>query len=142
MICCVISCSEEEPYNYTISIDTYVVTFSGNRNEFKGLVSVSTISERSSLKSNSFDNYSKNLLSDTKFKESYEFTVKYNNHHPPKIKIQSTALCFSVENQKVKMDIYKMSSDGDVLIHKEFTFKSFPKGSTPPYKDYSYEVEL
>lgn len=142
LLCCVISCSYDEPANYVVSVDTYVITFSGNRNGFKGLVSVSTISERCSLKTGSFDENGNNLLSDSNFNETYEFTVKYYNHLPPKIKIQCTALCFADENKEMKMDIYKLPQDGQELIHKEFTFRSFPKGSTPPYFDYSYKVEF
>lgn len=141
-LCCIVSCTEDEPSNYAVSIDTYVIKFYGDVNDFKGLVSVSTISERCALKSDSFNDYGNNSLSDPNLKESYEFIVKYYNHLPPKIKIQCTALCFADENKEMKMDIYKHPSDGQELIHKEFTFMSFPKGSTPPYIDYSYTVEL
>lgn len=139
---CSTSCSQDEPPSYSISVDTYVVTFSGDRNEFKGLISVSTTSTGCYLSSSSFNDSTKNSFSDSKFNESYELTLKsYNNSHP-KVKIQCTALCFSEENMEMTINVYKMSSDGDILLYEGFTFKSFQKGSKPSYDDYSYKIEL
>lgn len=142
LLCCFISCSEEEPSNHEICIDTYSITFSGDRNEFKGFVSVYTIFGKCSLQSDSFDDHNNNSLSDSRFNESYDFEVKYYDYLPPKVKIRCTALCFSDENHKMEMNIYKMPYDGSPFIHKEFIFKSFPKGSKPTSKDYSYGIEL
>lgn len=139
---CTTSCSNEEPPSYSISVDTYIITFSGDRNKFKGLVSVSTTSTGCYLSSSSFNNNTKNSFSDSKFSESYELTLKsYNNSHP-KVKIQCTALCFSDDNLVMTINIYKMSSDGGILLHEDFAFKSFPVGSKPSYEDYSYIIEL
>ena len=70
------SCSNDPAHpNYTNTVDTYVISFSGDRDVFKGELSISTISEGCTLKSDSFEEQSKSYCSDRNFREYYDIEL-------------------------------------------------------------------
>lgn len=69
------SCSDEEPNTYPRTEETYVITFTGDSDKFKGVITASTISEDCLLSSSSFKNQSYNSFSDSQFKEMYELKL-------------------------------------------------------------------
>ncbi len=137
------SCSrEEEPNTYPRTEDTYIITFAGDRDKFKGVLQASTISEICLLSSSSFENKSYNQFSDSKFEEVYELKLQSIDVGQPKtVLIHCAALCFSDDNLSMECVIYKLAYDGFVAI-KDKVFSSYPKGSHPSSDEYSFTIEL
>lgn len=137
------SCSDEEPNTYPRTEETYVITFTGDRDKFKGVITASTISEDCLLSSSSFKNQSYNSFSDSQFKEMYELKLSsIDNGKSKTVLIHCSALCFSDEKLSMECTIYKLATDGTVLIKDDMKFQSYPKGSHPSSDMYSYTIEL
>lgn len=137
------SCSDkEEPVVTTFTEDTYVVTFTGDCEKFKGIFSVSTTGSNCSLQSSSFENSSSKMLSDSQFNDVYEFTLfNFRKNTTNHIKLHCSALSFSDNDYSMKCNIYVMKMDGNVLIYeKEFT--SFKPGNTPASQEYTFTLEI
>jgi hypothetical protein len=137
------SCSDkDEPEGPTPTEDTYVVTFTGDCDKFKGLFSVSTTESNCFFKSSSFENSNSKILSDSQFKDVYEFTLfSFGKNANNYVKLHCSALCFSDDYYSMKCNIYAMKIDGNVLIYeKEFT--SFKPGNTPTSQEYTFTLEI
>lgn len=139
------SCSNDAPPHpdYTMAVDSYVITFSGDCTAFKGLVSVSTSSPGCNLTSTSFEEQSSNYMQDTNFKESYDVDLTIRNWgQPTEVSIHIYALCFSGKNLSMKCSIYKLAYNGDVTAKENIVFHSFPPGSQPTSDKYTFNIKL
>ncbi len=137
------SCSDkDEPVVITPTEDTYVVTFTGDCEKFKGLFSVSTMDSNCYLQSSSFENSNSKILSDSQFNDIYEFTLfNFGKNANNYVKLHCSALCISDDNYSMKCNIYAMKIDGNVLIYeKEFT--SFKPGNTSTSQEYTFTLEI
>lgn len=137
------SCNNEEPNTYPIAEDTYVITFTGDCDKFKGIITASTTSEGCLLSSSSFKDQSYNSFSDSQFKDTYELKLSYPDNGKHKtVLIHCSALCFSDERLSMECVIYKLATDGTVLIKDDMKFQSYLKSSHPSSDMYSYTIEL
>lgn len=137
------SCSDkDEPAIITPTEDTYIVTFTGDCEKFKGLFSVSTMGSNCYLQSSSFENSNSKILSDSQFNDAYEFTLfNFGKNANNYVKLHCSALCFSDDDYSMKCNIYAMKINGNVLMYeKEFT--SFKPGNTPTSQEYTFTLEI
>lgn len=138
------SCGNDPPHpTYINAVDTYLITFSGDRDVFRGELSISTISQDCILKSDFFDEESKNLFSDRNFKESYEFELHSKDWGQPRtVSIHCCALWFSDKEYSMKCCIYKLPYIGEAEMIEDIEFHSFPIGSHPTSEQYSFTIKL
>lgn len=137
------SCSNEEPNTYSLTEETYVITFTGDCDKFKGIITASTVSGGCLLSSSSFKNQSYNSFSDSQFKDVYELKLSsLDNGKHKTVLIHCSALCLSEEKLSMECAIYKLATDGTVLIKDDMKFQSYPKSSHPSSDMYSYTIEL
>ena len=139
----IVSCSEkDEPVAIAPIEDTYVITFTGDCNKFKGSVSVSTSDSNCYLNSSSFEDQSSNLLSDSQFKEVYDFTSShYDKGMDHQVKINCSALCISEYDYSMKCNIYVMKMNGDTLMFEK-EFVSYRPGANPKPTSQEYTLYL
>lgn len=118
---------------------SYIISFTGDTNDFIGRISANTISMNSFLESESFQDKGNNQFSDNKFDKEYELTLKTLNENGDDNKVVNfaiTALCISDGPTKRLYGKIVKKNRSNILGIEEFQINSISKNETP-YPDYT-----
>lgn len=137
------SCDKgNEDIYYPRSEDTYVITFTGDCEDFSGEISATTYSRNCILNTASFTEQNQKSFSDRDFTKTYELSlVAINNGQSKTVKIHCCALCISDKEKRMVCNIHKLTYGGDLIV-KEYEFNSFPPGFHTTSENYSFNIDL